>query len=90
VFVEHELIVPSSVEHRDYQANIAAAAMKESTLVVLPTGMGKTIVALMVIGDTFLKGKGKVLFLAPTKPLVEQHAGFLRKHLRRFAPVVFR
>jgi len=89
VFVEHELIVPSSVEHRDYQANIAAAAMKESTLVVLPTGMGKTIVALMVIGDTFLKGKGKVLFLAPTKPLVEQHAGFLRKHLTRFDPIVF-
>jgi Fanconi anemia group M protein len=89
VFIEHELIVPSSVEHRDYQANIAAAALTESTLVVLPTGMGKTIVALMVIANTMLKGKGKVLFLAPTKPLVEQHAGFLRKHLLRFEPVVF-
>lgn len=89
VFVEHELIVPSSVEHRDYQANIAAAAAKESTLVVLPTGMGKTIVALIVIADILLNGNGKVLFLAPTKPLVEQHAGFLRKHLLRFEPVVF-
>jgi len=89
VFIEHELIAPSSVEHRDYQANIAAAATKESTLVVLPTGMGKTIVALVVIADTLSKGKGKVLFLAPTKPLVEQHAGFMREHLLRFEPEVF-
>jgi len=89
VFIEHELIVPSSVEHRDYQTNIAAVALKESTLVVLPTGMGKTIVALIVIADTLMTGKGKVLFLAPTKPLVEQHAGFLRKHLLRPEPVVF-
>jgi len=89
VFIEHELIVPSSIEHRDYQTNIAAAATKESTLVVLPTGMGKTIVALMVIADTLLGARGKVLFLAPTKPLVEQHAGFLRKHLLRFEPAVF-
>ncbi len=49
MFVEHELIRPSSVEQRDYQTNIAAAAIKESTLVVLPTGLGKTIVALIVI-----------------------------------------
>lgn len=89
MFVEHELIRPSSLEQRDYQTNIAAAAVKESTLVVLPTGMGKTIVALIVIAETLLKGKGKVLFMAPTKPLVEQHAGFLRKHLLRFEPAVF-
>ncbi len=89
VFIEHELIAPSSVEHRDYQANIASAANKESTLVVLPTGMGKTVVAVIVIANTLLRARGKVLFLAPTKPLVEQHAGFLRKHLLRFEPVVF-
>jgi Fanconi anemia group M protein len=89
VFIEHELIKPSSVEQRDYQTNIAAAAMKESTLVVLPTGMGKTIVALLVIADTLLKKKGKVLFMAPTKPLVQQHAGFLKQHLLKFEPTMF-
>jgi Fanconi anemia group M protein len=89
VFLEHELVRPSSIEHRDYQANIAAAAMKESTLVVLPTGMGKTIVALIVIAETLKKGKGRVLFMAPTKPLVEQHAGFLRQNLPRIEPTVF-
>lgn len=89
MFLEHELIRPSSTEQRDYQTNIAAVALNESTLVVLPTGMGKTIVALIVIAETLLKGKGQVLFLAPTKPLVEQHAGFLRDHLLKFEPAVF-
>ena len=89
MFLEHELIKPSSVEQRDYQTNIAAAAVKESTLVVLPTGMGKTIVALIVMADALLKKKGKVLFMAPTKPLVQQHAGFLKEHLLKFEPAMF-
>jgi len=89
VFLEHELIKPSSVEQRDYQTNIAATAVKESTLVVLPTGLGKTVVALIVIAETLVKRPGKVLFMAPTKPLVQQHAGFLREHLTRFEPAMF-
>jgi Fanconi anemia group M protein len=89
VFIEHELILPSSVEQRDYQTNIAAAALKESTMVVLPTGMGKTIVALIVIAETLLKKKGKILFMAPTKPLVEQHSRFLKEHLLKFEPAMF-
>ena len=89
MFVEHELITPSSVEQRDYQTNIAAAALKESTLVVLPTGMGKTIVALIVIAEVLLKKKGKILFMAPTKPLVEQHSRFLKDHLLKYEPAMF-
>ncbi len=89
MFIEHELIKPETVEQRDYQTNIASAAIRESTLVVLPTGMGKTIVALIVIADTLLKKKGRVLFMAPTKPLVEQHSSFLRQHLLRYDPVMF-
>jgi ERCC4-related helicase/ERCC4-type nuclease len=89
VFFEHQLIRPSSVEQRDYQVNIARAAASESTLVVLPTGMGKTIVALIVIAETLLKKNGKILFMAPTKPLVQQHAGFLRENLMKFEPAMF-
>ncbi len=89
MFLEHELIRPGTVEQRDYQTNIAAAALRESTLVVLPTGMGKTVIALTVIADTLLRKGGKVLFMAPTKPLVEQHSSFLRQHLLRFEPIVF-
>ena len=72
-----------------YQVNIADSAKKQSTLVVLPTGMGKTIVALLVIAEVLKKKKGKVLFLAPTKPLVEQHAAFIREFLVDLKPMVF-
>ena len=40
---------------------------------VLPTGMGKTIIALLVIAKELARGNN-ILFLSPTKPLVNQHA----------------
>ena len=79
--VKHPLIVPGSVEARTYQLTLAKSALKDSSMIVLPTGLGKTVVALLVMADR-LKRAGRVLFLAPTKPLVEQHAEFLRSHLR--------
>ena len=79
MFIEHPLVRPGEVEARAYQVNIAQSCLERSTLVVLPTGMGKTIVALLVIADLLQAEKGKVLFMAPTKPLVEQHAMFIRR-----------
>ena len=56
---------------RLYQNTILNSAFKENTLVVIPTGLGKTFIAAALAG---LKYKdGKILFLAPTKPLVNQH-----------------
>ncbi|HEX9907840.1 MAG TPA: helicase-related protein [Thermoplasmata archaeon] len=89
MFLEHDLIRPSSIEKRDYQINIAAAASEESTLVVLPTGLGKTVVALIVMANTLKASTGKVLFLAPTKPLVQQHSEFLEQNLTSFVPTMF-
>jgi Fanconi anemia group M protein len=64
---------------RIYQQHIVDNVMKKgSSLIVLPTGLGKTIIALMII-DKILEKKGKVLFLAPTKPLVEQHFATINK-----------
>jgi ERCC4-related helicase/ERCC4-type nuclease len=79
-YVDHRLIVRDSVEARAYQLALAESATRASTMIVLPTGLGKTIVALLVIAKR-LENDGRVLFLAPTKPLVEQHAAFLRSHL---------
>ncbi len=42
-----------------------------NTLVVLPTGLGKTLIALMLIRDRMKTGR--CLFLTPTKPLAKQH-----------------
>lgn len=57
---------------RKYQLAISQSALAHgNTLCVLPTGMGKTLVAFLVIGE--LMQKGRVAFLAPTRPLVAQH-----------------
>ena len=71
--VEHKFIVPNSVEIRDYQVNLANQAKNENSLIILPTGLGKTVVALHVIADYLTKGNGGVLFLAPTKAVSYTH-----------------
>ncbi len=72
--VEHPLIPAGTVEARRYQLELAEAALEAPSLVVLPTGLGKTIVALFAAADVLQDEPGKVLFLAPTRPLVQQHA----------------
>ena len=79
--VKREFIKPDTVERREYQINIANSAAKNNTLVVLPTGLGKTIVALILTAEELKKENNKILFLAPTKPLVVQHAQFLQEFL---------
>lgn len=79
--VKHELIKPETVERREYQINIANSAVKNNTLVVLPTGLGKTVIALILIAEKLKQDEDKILFLAPTKPLVVQHAQFLKEFL---------
>jgi len=71
-FISHPLIAPNKVERRKYQVNMANGCLRMSSLVVLPTGLGKTAIALMVAAEVLSNGQ-KVLMLAPTKPLVEQH-----------------
>lgn len=80
-YFTHPLIETDTIEQRLYQLNLAAAALKQSTLVVLPTGLGKTIVAMIVIANRLHSTGGKAIILSPTKPLVEQHASFLKKFM---------
>ncbi|MDD3399185.1 MAG: helicase-related protein [Candidatus Methanomethylophilaceae archaeon] len=81
-FWNHPLVEEGKVEERSYQIALANACLNESTLVVLPTGMGKTIVALMVIAEVLQRQGGKVLLMAPTKPLVDQHRRTLETCLK--------
>ncbi|GAA5995519.1 uncharacterized protein JCM10292_005226 [Rhodotorula paludigena] len=58
---------------RTYQLNIVQRALYENTLVSLPTGLGKTFIAAVVMLNFYRwYPRGKVLFLAPTRPLVTQ------------------
>ena len=67
---------------RLYQETILATASRKNTLVVLPTGLGKTAIAFMLAVQRLKQYPlSKILFLAPTKPLVEQHLATFKKHL---------
>ncbi|KAJ3102851.1 hypothetical protein HDU97_000234 [Phlyctochytrium planicorne] len=58
---------------RDYQLYIAEKCLYMNTLVSLPTGLGKTFIASVVIYNYFRWfPEGKIVFMAPTKPLVTQ------------------
>ncbi len=80
-FVDKKYVKKNSIEKRDYQINLANQAIKENCIVVLPTGLGKTAVALHVISEYLSKGTGGILFLAPTRVLVNQHYDFLKNNL---------
>jgi len=80
-YISHPLIRKDMIEQRLYQLALTSSALKGSCLIVLPTGLGKTIVALMVIAARLHDLGGKVLILSPTKPLVEQHSNFFRQAL---------
>ena len=74
-YIEHPLIRPNSAEARIYQQTLAADVLKNgNTMIVAPTALGKTIIAILVAADRLQKFKGsKILILAPSKPLTIQH-----------------
>lgn len=58
---------------RDYQFSIVKNSLFNNTLVALPTGLGKTFIAATVMLNFHRWTKnGKIVFVAPTKPLVAQ------------------
>lgn len=63
------------IEHREYQLKIAQACASKNSLVVLPTGLGKTIIGVYVAAKILesFPPKSKVIVLAPTRPLINQH-----------------
>lgn len=72
----------TGITPRLYQIKIFEKCIDKNCLVVLPTGLGKTLIALMLAIERMKKFPGeKVVFLAPTKPLVEQHLNYFKKHL---------
>lgn len=66
-------IYPINYPIRDYQLKISEAALFQNTLVCLPTGLGKTFIASVVMYNFYRwYPAGKIVFMAPTKPLVAQ------------------
>ena len=72
----------NGINPREYQQKIFETCTEKNCLVVLPTGLGKTLIAIMLTIQRMRQYPGeKVVLLAPTKPLVEQHFKSFKKHL---------
>jgi Fanconi anemia group M protein len=68
---------------RLYQETILSTAASKNTLVVLPTGMGKTAIAFMLAAQRLQHFPlSKILLLAPTKPLAEQHLQTFKQNMQ--------
>ena len=71
------------IESREYQEQIALKCVGKNSLVVIPTGLGKTIIAVLVSAKTLemVPSNSKIIVLAPTRPLIDQHFKSFQKFL---------
>ena len=82
-YINHPLLKKDAIESRLYQQILAGDVLKKgNTMVVAPTALGKTIIAILVSADRLHKVKNsKVLVLAPSKPLAIQHEESFKEFL---------
>jgi ERCC4-related helicase len=80
--VVHPYLRPGEIRALPFQLDLARVGLEEDLLVVLPTGLGKTVIAALLAAEVLRRSEGRVLFLAPTRPLVQQHAESLGRWLR--------
>ena len=65
---------------RPYQSAIAKTATQGNTLIVLPTGLGKTNVFLLIAAERLhQRPNGKIVLLGPTRPLIDQYERVFRE-----------
>lgn len=83
-YINHPLIKKDAVESRLYQKVIASDVLKSgNSMIVAPTALGKTLMAVLVAADRLNKFKeSKVLLLAPSKPLALQHEKTFKEFLK--------
>jgi ERCC4-related helicase len=77
-FVSHPYIRANTIRKKTFQIDIASRSLNRNTAVILPTGLGKTIIAFLVMAEILPQ---KILFLAPTKPLTLQHVESCKKFI---------
>ena len=66
-------------ELRAYQQRMVEAIGHYNSIVKMPTGSGKTVVAAQVVVNSLQHQNDKALFLVPTQELVEQQAQVLKR-----------
>jgi len=79
---ESKYLLSEKLEKRDYQESIVRSCIGKSSLIILPTGLGKTQIAILIsIRCLELFPDHKIIMLAPTKPLVVQHANRFKEFI---------
>ena len=76
--IRHDLLVEGAIEARAYQLSALDHCLSASTLLVLPTGMGKTPIEVMALAERLKQPGGRGIMLAPTNALVNQHLSDMR------------
>ncbi len=78
--IKEEMAVSAAIKSkelqiRQYQIKIANECTDKNSLVVIPTGLGKTIIGVLVASKVLERfpPKSKIIVLAPTRPLINQH-----------------
>lgn len=70
------------VQARAYQMMVLRNTLAASTLMVMPTGFGKTAVEWMAMAEALRLSVGKILLIAPTTGLVEQQQRMAQEMLQ--------
>eukprot|EP00961_Rhodomonas_salina_P098991 1331667-Rhodomonas_salina.1 len=69
------------IEPRQYQADAIQECKERNTIVCLPTGKGKTLIAITAIDHFLVEAQDKIaLFIVPTRALVDQQAKAIRAY----------
>ena len=79
--IQHVNLLSDTIEARAYQLDAVNESLAGSMLLVLPTAAGKTAVAWMLIAEKLIEKVGKILLIAPTVALVNQHLKGINKIL---------
>lgn len=70
-----------NLKPRKYQEKILETSKDKNTLVVLPTGLGKTAISLLLSIERLNKyPNSKVIICSPSKPLASQHLKTFKEH----------
>lgn len=78
----HSALRKTPKNPRPYQLSSFEQAKHENTIVNLNTGLGKTLIACLLIKQTLSQKSSKlIIFLAPQVPLVEQQARVIQHEI---------
>ncbi len=84
--LDSKYLIKENLQVRDYQIKIAQKCVKNNYLVSIPTGLGKTIIAILttagILTHTSPNFRSKIVMIAPTKPLIVQNSESFKQFLR--------